>query len=202
MKKHQSIPLFENPFLEKLTHVHPLLPLLFWTPVILCLIWRTFLFRGVTPLQGLFLVIVAPLSWTLVEYLLHRFFFHFEGKGPISQRIIYIFHGIHHDDPHDATRLVMPIVPGVLYALLLFGLFRLFMGAHLAEGFLAFFLIGYLCYDYIHYSIHHFVPKTNVGRYLRKSHLIHHVHSHTRFGVSSPLWDYLLNTLDSKKDPA
>ena len=39
-KAHQSIRLFENDFLERLTHVHPIVPLLFWAPVVVWLLWR------------------------------------------------------------------------------------------------------------------------------------------------------------------
>lgn len=203
-KKNESIPLFSNPFLERLTHVNPLLPLLFWTPVILILFWRTFVLRSTPFSMALAMLIAGPLLWTLVEYTLHRFLFHFQAKGPLGARIVFIFHGIHHEDPQDATRLVMPLVPGILYGSLLYLLFCSLFGNHWGEGLLAFFFLGYLCYDYIHYSIHHFVPKTAVGRYLRRSHLIHHAHADFRFGVSSPLWDILLGTLNppAKKDPS
>ena len=32
-KQHQSIRLFENDLLERLSHVHPITPLLMWTPI-------------------------------------------------------------------------------------------------------------------------------------------------------------------------
>jgi hypothetical protein len=32
-KEHQSIRLFENDFLERLSHVHPITPLLMWGPI-------------------------------------------------------------------------------------------------------------------------------------------------------------------------
>ena len=41
-KQHQSIRLFENELLERLSHVHPLTPLLMWGPIAGWLLWRSF----------------------------------------------------------------------------------------------------------------------------------------------------------------
>jgi hypothetical protein len=36
-----SVRLFQNDLLEALTHVHPIVPLLFWGPVVAFLLWRS-----------------------------------------------------------------------------------------------------------------------------------------------------------------
>ena len=36
-----SVRLFQNDLLEALTHVHPIVPLLFWGPVAAFLLWRS-----------------------------------------------------------------------------------------------------------------------------------------------------------------
>ena len=41
-QEHQSIRLFENDLLERLSHVHPITPLLMWGPIAGWLIWRSF----------------------------------------------------------------------------------------------------------------------------------------------------------------
>jgi sterol desaturase/sphingolipid hydroxylase (fatty acid hydroxylase superfamily) len=54
---------------------------------------------------------------------------------------------------------------------------------------------GYAAYEWIHYSTHYRAARTGVGRYLRAYHLAHHHKSpKTRFGVTSPLWDYVFGT--------
>ena len=62
------------------------------------------------------------------------------------------------------------------------------------------FLIDYLIYDYIHYATHHFPMKNRVGRFLKKWHLQHH---HTKepiqYGVSNPLWDYVLGLFPERE---
>ncbi|MBT6450478.1 MAG: hypothetical protein HOK62_07150, partial [Verrucomicrobiales bacterium] len=38
-------------------------------------------------------------------------------------------------------------------------------------------------------------PRSSLGEFLRRHHLTHHAHGHTgNFGVSTPLWDWLLGT--------
>ncbi len=68
------------------------------------------------------------------------------------------------------------------------------------DAFFASFMIGYLCYDYIHYATHHFPMTSKAGRFLKVYHLKHH-HQHVpgRFGVSSPLWDLLLGSTGEAK---
>jgi sterol desaturase/sphingolipid hydroxylase (fatty acid hydroxylase superfamily) len=50
-------------------------------------------------------------------------------------------------------------------------------------------------YDTVHYAVHHFSLKGPVLLYLKKQHFRHHYQDSTRdFGVSSPLWDFMLGT--------
>ena len=61
--------------------------------------------------------------------------------------------------------------------------------------FVGFFLTGYLAYEYIHYAMHKKEPRSGLAEFLRRHHLIHHAHGHAgNFGVSTPLWDWLLGT--------
>ena len=50
--EHQSIRLFENNFLESLTHVHPIIPLVLWSPIASYLLWRSIAVHDL-PLIGL-----------------------------------------------------------------------------------------------------------------------------------------------------
>ncbi len=49
---------------------------------------------------GLFLL--GVLIWTLVEYIIHRYVFHYEPKTALGKLLHYIIHGVHHDYPNDA----------------------------------------------------------------------------------------------------
>ena len=51
-------------------------------------------------------------------------------------------------------------------------------------------------YDYSHYYVHHFVPKTKIGKRVREHHMRHHFQDHRYgYGVSSPFWDYIFRTV-------
>mgnify|MGYP001183756066 CR=1 FL=1 len=135
-------------------------------------------------------------SWTLAEYLMHRFLYHKIKDSSYDNGIQYLFHGIHHRYPRDDDRLVLPVVPSLLLAAIFLGLFYLIFKEE-ALVFGAGFLIGYLIYITIHWTIHKVKPpKSNFFGWWWKHHNIHHYQQHDKaFGVSSPLWDIIFRTM-------
>jgi dihydroceramide fatty acyl 2-hydroxylase len=202
-KPYTSIRLFENPTLEKFAHVNPIMPALVWIPINLFILYRCVYVHQMSASTIMSYGALGIFLWTLTEYLLHRFVFHFEGKSKLSKRLAYIAHGIHHDDPEDPTRLVMPPFGAMILATPIFLFFRLIFGTPWVEPLFFFFLIGYLAYDYTHYAVHHIPPRTFIGRYLKKQHMLHHfVTQNARYGVSTPLWDIIFGTLGKGVVPA
>lgn len=194
-QEHQSIRLFENDFLERLSHVHPSVPLLLWSPLAGWLYWRSVTVHGFSLGEVVALFAPAIVVWTLTEYSLHRYVFHFAAKGKAGKWFVYLFHGNHHDDPKDKTRLVMPPAGAIPIMALLYLLFSVLIPAPWIEPFFASFIVGYLIYDYIHYATHHFPMKNPVAKFLKLYHLKHHYSGETgRYGVSSPLWDWILGS--------
>jgi len=192
----RSIRLFNNNILESLTHVHPIVPLLFWSPVVVFLLWRALAVHGL-PLQSVAVLLVPGLLvWTLMEYLLHRFVFHFEARSATGKWLVYLFHGVHHDAPNDKSRLVMPPAGAIIVMAVLWALFSLLIPAPWAEPFCAFFIVGYLIYDYLHYATHHFRMRHPLLQFLKRHHMQHHFTTKTaKYGVSSPLWDWVFGTI-------
>ncbi len=163
--------------------------------MVIYLFWRGLEINHLAWSTSLILGIAGLFVWTFVEYFLHRHLFHLKGEKPWQQRLRFLIHGLHHDDPEDPTRLVMPPVAAIVLASLLYGFFRIFLGPVWIDPFFSCFLIGYLCYDYIHYAVHHFRPRTPIGKFLKQSHMLHHFVNHeSRWGVSSPLWDIVFGT--------
>ena len=140
--------------------------------------------------------------WTLTEYLLHRFVFHYEPKTNIGKRLHFLAHGVHHDYPNDSLRLVMPPVISLPLAALFYGMFLFLLGATFLPPFFAGFLVGYLFYDMIHYATHHApMTTTAAGLWVKKHHMRHHYQMDDQFyGVSTPLWDYVFGTMWPKRE--
>lgn len=191
--KNETIPLFKNPILEYFSHIHPSTPLIVYIPVIL--ISSYFGFQKINILTGILIFLAGILSWTITEYSIHRWAFHYEPKSETGKRIHFLVHGIHHDYPRDATRLVMPLLVSIPLALLFYLLFKLLFGEYYLVIYSGF-VFGYLSYDTIHYATHHFNMKGKFGKFLRSYHLRHHFEDDkTAFGVSTPLWDYIFGTV-------
>lgn len=184
--------MFENDVLDKLSRVHPAIPVVLFLPAIVILF-----VLGLDRLGAAAIAWAAAgyVFWTLLEYWLHRVVFHWEPEDGIGARLHWIIHGVHHDHPNDPMRLVMPPSVSVPLALLFYGGFLLVLGADRALAFGSGFLAGYLVYDMTHYYLHHRVPASRLGRRLREHHMRHHFQDHTRgFGVSSPVWDRVFGT--------
>lgn len=194
LKPGKNIRLFENPVLEMMTFVHPLMPIGLWGPIIgYCL------YRGLMVDQlgwatlGLFMG--GFFIWTLTEYLLHRFMFHYVPRSKAGDRFIFLIHGIHHDDPDDQRRLLMPPVPAILLAAIFYGLFILTLGTQMVNPFFAGFLVGYLAYDYVHFFTHFGRYQSGWMKTLQRNHMTHHFRTDGKlYGVSNPLWDYVFKT--------
>jgi dihydroceramide fatty acyl 2-hydroxylase len=126
---------------------------------------------------------------------LHRLVFHFEPDHGIGARMHWIIHGIHHEHPNDPMRLVMPPAVSIPLGALVFGALYVVLGKRYAPGVGAGFFAGYLAYDMLHYYVHHFRPRSRVGRALRERHMRHHFQDDTRgFGISAPYWDEVFGT--------
>jgi dihydroceramide fatty acyl 2-hydroxylase len=194
-----SPPLFKSEFLNFFSRVHPAIPAIVFVPVIVAMEWIGAA-KGYSVLELIGLMAIGGFIWTLTEYWLHRLVFHWEPDNAFGRRMHFIIHGIHHDHPNDKMRLVMPPSVSVpLAALFLFGYWAIFGDA----GFPIFggFMLGYLVYDYTHYYVHHFVPKSNLGKKLREQHMRHHFQDHRYgYGVSSPIWDVAFRTLPKRRN--
>jgi sterol desaturase/sphingolipid hydroxylase (fatty acid hydroxylase superfamily) len=191
--KNETIRLFKNPVLEYFSHIHPVTPIIVFVPV---LIYMSYLgFQEIGLFNGAACFIAGILLWTLTEYVIHRWAFHYHPKSEAGKKVHFLVHGIHHDYPRDATRLVMPLLVSIPLAVFFYFLFDSLFGIYNFNIFSGF-VFGYVSYDSIHYATHHFEMKGPIGKFLKTYHLRHHYgDDHTAYGVSNPLWDYVFNTV-------
>jgi len=96
--------------------------------------------------------------WSLFEYLIHRFAFHYFAESEKAKKIVYIIHGNPHEYPRDKERLFMPPVRALFwhrqYFALIWLVSGLFGASNYAFAFFPGFMLGYLIYGSMHYAIH------------------------------------------------
>lgn len=201
---HSDVPirLFKSNFMEFFSHISPITVTVIWLPVAIYFLVSAILKAapGVFPFYIPAGFVLGLFLWTLAEYTLHRFVFHFPAKGEKAERFIFLFHGIHHAQPQCKTRLVMPPIVSIPLAALFYGIFYLIFSVLLqtpqwiAPVFSAF-IFGYLVYDLTHYATHHFPMRSGYAKFIKRYHMQHHYKTpNKRFGVSSPIWDLVFNT--------
>lgn len=203
----EPIRLFDSDALEFFTHIHPGVVLLLYVPVVLFCLWSGVAARlpgdSWTPIWGGYLA--GLFVWTLSEYLLHRFLFHYEPTKPWLKRVWYLIHGVHHEQPQCKTRLVMPPILSIPMALAFYGFFHLLVGTVIGAPrwtapLFAGFVTGYVIYDMTHYATHHLAMSWGFLKFLKRYHLLHHYKTpDDRFGISSPLWDHVFGTRPPKE---
>lgn len=188
-----SAPLFSNPLLEKLSRTNAWLVIL--SLFILSLLVLTYGFATVLlpSLMKTALFLFGFLFFTLAEYLIHRFTYHFQGTG--RKNWIRKMHGIHHAHPTDKKRLSLPLIVAIALSSIVFFVLWLLLGRY-AWFFTPGFIIGYAFYLLVHYLIHTRRPPKGVLRILWKHHYIHHYKDPSKaFGVTTPFWDYVFRTI-------
>ncbi len=193
--------LFENPVLEALTKAHPLVIWGMYIPIMSWLLYHASTAFDFSTQKVWAIWAIGIFSWTLFEYLAHRFLFHMTPKSDTGKKIAYILHGNHHHYPRDKQRLFMPPVPSLILSSSIFGLQYLAMGP-VAFMFFPGFLLGYLLYGSTHYAIHAWNPPFPWMKALWRNHHLHHYKDeHRGFGVSTTIWDRVFGTMwDLKKE--
>jgi sterol desaturase/sphingolipid hydroxylase (fatty acid hydroxylase superfamily) len=198
--KDETVRMFKSDFMEFFSRVHFTVPLYIYIPVILIMMYLSIFTYKLSVLNIVVLFLAGIFTWTLAEYVLHRYVFHFNAKSEFGKKIHFMFHGVHHDYPSDSKRLVMPPSVSIPLAVLFFFLFRLIIGEFMMLPFFAGFILGYLFYDITHYAIHHFNMHSKFWLAIKNHHMLHHYQDEYKgYGVSTPFWDLIFGTTFGKK---
>jgi len=193
--KDESVRMFKYSWMEFFSKVHFSVPLILYVPVVGYFLYLAIIDPALSGLSVLGLFVGGVVSWTIAEYFLHRYVFHYHPSSNWGKQLHFIVHGVHHDYPNDSKRLVMPPSISVPLAFLFYYGYQVLMGPNLAVPFFAGFVLGYLCYDMLHYSVHHANISSKWFMNLKAHHLKHHFKDPDNgFGVSSTLWDKIVGT--------
>jgi sterol desaturase/sphingolipid hydroxylase (fatty acid hydroxylase superfamily) len=200
VRSKEPIRLFQSDLLEFFTHIHPAVIVIIWLPVAAYALYRAASFAGALGLRLALGIPAGVFAWTFVEYVMHRFVFHFPPRTLWQERVAFLFHGVHHAQPMVKSRLVMPPVVSIPLAAFWYGVLYLVLGALLGlrawiTPVFAGLVLGYLAYDLTHYATHHYKVRWAAYQFIRRYHLHHHTQTpDQRFGVTSPLWDIVFGT--------
>lgn len=185
--------IFTNSLFEAFSKTSPRTALLFYISVVIFFIWIN-LIQNLLWVKWIFVFSAGVFFWTLFEYLMHRYLFHYLSTSERGKRFNYMIHGIHHEFPHDKERLFMPPLPGSIIIALLFGLFYLLIN-HYVYSFMAGMISGYLVYVSIHFLIHTRKSFRGFKKLWRHHSLHHYKYPDKAFGVSSFLWDMIFGSM-------
>lgn len=206
IRRNENQPrIFKRKWMEKLTYTTPWTIVgMYWIVTAgLIYVFKTQLHPEASLLYILGWFVAGFFSWTLGEYVLHRWFYHSPGDASYHKGHNYLFHGIHHEYPNDTSRIVLPPVASIAVAAVVFGILYGAFWLISGSGDLVFvfgpgFLNGYLAYMFVHYTVHT-KPSPKKNNFWWRHHNIHHFQQHDKaFGVSSPIWDIVFGTMPAK----
>jgi len=150
--------------------------------------WKTIPFLAV----GLF-------SWSLFEYVMHRFIFHYDARSRLVRNFLYHAHISHHEDPVGKSQLSASLILGLPIGAVYWPLAWAGTGSWVAASWMFIGLAaGFFSYKWVHFQCHHRRNRLRLLRYLRHYHLLHHYKTPAlRFGVTSPLFDLVFGTFSA-----
>ena len=119
--------LFKSKFMERVTRTPLWVPQAMFFSTIIVFIYFNVQYQVYPKTLSIIMYVVGLLSWSFIEYLVHRFVYHTETNSKTFLGVQHNAHGIHHQHPRDKDRLAMPPLPGILLASTLFGFFYLIM---------------------------------------------------------------------------
>lgn len=194
------IRLFQSRWLERLTVISAPAFIMLWALGLPGIAWCAW--GAAAPPLAVALFVLGALLWTLTEYALHRFLFHWEPASALLHRIVFVMHGNHHAMPNDPLRNLMPPivslpVGGAIWLAMLAVLGP--AGSWLMLGFMT----GYVGYDLLHYACHQWPMKGRLARALKAHHMQHHhLHEPGNYAITTIFWDRLFRTRINRRAAA
>ena len=142
-------------------------------------------------------LLLGAISWTLMEYLIHRFAFHLKPWDKITTALLGRLHLRHHDSPADQSLVCVPLV---LASLLWFLVYRILIHTGTTPDAAILLTSGVAVmatiYDLAHFFAHYGkAGDSRLLQWIKKNHMAHHFGDPgRRYGVTTPIWDYVFGT--------
>jgi len=145
--------------------------------------------------------IVGCFTWTLVEYLFHRYVLHgrfLPGKGLIRRFLherLDPLHWDHHKRPFDGSHIsgeLKDILPLFFVAAPISFFFPLYTAPMMLAGVVQ----GYVAEEWLHYALHFSKSRMPLFRVIKRYHLYHHSPRgiDKGYGITTPFWDRVFDT--------
>lgn len=152
----------------------------------------------------LLLFFIGIITYAFLEYITHRFLFHIKPpKNLFLLKLIKRLHYDHHVDPTNLKLLFLPLWYSLPIAVGLSLIIYSFVHSiQITVSFTMGLTVMLLIYEWKHYIAHVSIkPRTSVGRWLKKTHLLHHYKNENYwYGVSNPFFDMIFGTLKDEKE--
>jgi len=132
------------------------------------------------------LAFVGLLSWTLAEYLLHRYVYHAWSS------FLSVGHALHHRNPNDL--IGVPWYLTTIIVIAVFALLSILFRASIVGVVMGFNWLGYIFYCICHHGSHHWNTKRGWLNKMKRHHLAHHGHPEFNWGFTTPWWDVVFRT--------
>jgi 4-hydroxysphinganine ceramide fatty acyl 2-hydroxylase len=129
---------------------------------------------------------VGLLSWTLTEFLLHRYIYH------LWPSFLTAGHALHHQSPR--ALIGVPWYLTTIALVLLYEVLAIPLRPSATGVVMGFNWLGYIFYCVAHHGSHHWSFKRGWLKKMKRHHLIHHAHPQYNWGFTTPLWDALFGT--------
>jgi len=189
--KHPKLALF---FASK----NPLWGALKLSPIIIYLVCFISAKTNITHIALAF--ISGILTWSFVEYAIHRWLYHI--KPSTSKMFLFIdaFHQYHHREMSDHRVLNagwLMIYPGAILTWVMTN--AIVNNPTITSSFSLGLLTYYYFYEIVHYFIHYKVFTSGYFMKIQKYHLYHHYHCWSKnYGNTITLWDRIFSTYDKR----
>lgn len=183
----QQVRLFRHDWLERLTVISPLGFAVVWCLTLPMIAWVGW--GSASSLVAVALVVAGLGIWTLFEYAMHRYLFHWNPRAPLLEKFVYLMHGNHHAAPNDPLRNLMPPVVSFTIGGAVWLVLVALAGPVGTWIFLGF-MTGYVFYDMTHYACHQWAMRGPLAFMLKRHHMRHHYADQDgNFAITALFWD-------------